>query len=180
MQTTAKDTNKSPHKVQTIAVVLLLLMFAFASLLLIALGASVYEKNVTDMQEVSKDRTALAYVTQKVRQADAKGSIRCGAFPVPWESSYHSDALIFTKEIRGENYDTYLYAYDGSLCELTVRQGSDITPDMGAPILPAEALIVREDEAITGLLHIGIATITDNVPKEQTLKLFVRSARDDE
>lgn len=154
-------------------------MFAFLSLVLISLGASVYERNVSDMQAVSGKRTAFAYVTQKVRQADAEGQVRVGVFPVEVTSSYYGEALIFSREIRDEIYETYLYAYDGSLRELTVRAGTDITPDMGAPILPAEELGVREDDLIKGLLHIELHTITDNLPETQELKLYLRSLEGD-
>ena len=65
-----KSTQKNTHSIQTVAVVLLLLLFAFSSLILVSLGASVYEKNVSDMQGASAERTAYAYLTQKVRQGD--------------------------------------------------------------------------------------------------------------
>ena len=124
-------------------------------------------------------RTAFAYVTQKVRQADEAGRVRAGVFPVEAYSSYYGEALIFTREIRDEIYETYLYAYDGSLRELTVRAGTNITPDMGAAILPAENFGVREDDSTPGLLHVEITTITDNLPETQSLKLYVRSMEAD-
>ena len=157
----------------------MLFTFAFLSLILVSLGASVYERNVSDMQEVAAKRTAFAYVTQKVRQADEAGRVRVGVFPVEVHSSYYGEALIFSREIRGEIYETYLYAYDGSLRELTVRAGGDITPGMGAAILPAELFRVKADETRNGLLHIELHTITDNRPKVQELKLYVRSMEAD-
>ena len=166
-----KTTQKNTHSIQAVAVVLLLLLFAFSSLILVSLGASIYEGNVADMQEVSARRTAYAYLTQKVRQGDVAGRIRIGSFP----GSADMDALIFFREVRGEIYETYLYAFDGSLCELTVRQSAEASPDMGAAIFPVERFSVTEDTQTKGLLHMELISLRDDTPETQTLELYVRS-----
>ena len=165
------NNNQHSHSIQTIAVVVLLLIFAFSSLILVSLGASVYEGNVADMQEVSAKRTAYAYLTQKVRQGDVAGRIRIGSFP----GNAGMDALIFSREVRGEIYATYLYAYDGSLCELTVRQSAEASPDMGAGIFPVESFSVTEDTQTKGLLHMELISPQNDTPETQTLELYVRS-----
>ena len=163
--------HKNTHSIQTVAVVLLLLLFAFSSLILVSLGASVYEKNVSDMQGASAERTAYAYLTQKVRQGDVAGRIRVGSFP----GSEGVDALIFSREIREDIYETYLYAHDGNLCELTVRQSADASPAMGAAIFPVDRFSVTEDAQTKGLLHIELETGKDGPPVTQILELYVRS-----
>ena len=159
------------HSIQTIAVVVLLLIFAFSSLVLVSLGASVYERNVADMQGASAERTAYAYLTQKVRQGDVAGRMRVGSFP----GREDVDALIFSREIREDIYETYLYAHDGSLCELTIRQSANASPDMGAAILPVDHFSITQDEQTKGLLHIELETTEDDLPVTQTLELYVRS-----
>ncbi len=194
MNPTFSTKEKPQHSVQTLAVIVLLFLFAFSALMLIAMGASVYTKNVNDLAALSKKRTAYAYLTQKLRQNDAAGKLRIDHFPMSKEQQAAQtskeaplpDALIIQETLQGNLYETYLYAYDGSLRELTIRQGTEVTPEMGAEIFPAQNLRIIKDETHAGLYRLQLTTVigaaensedsaADTVTDTQELLLQLRS-----
>ncbi len=44
----------------------------------------------------------------------------------------------------GASYTTYIYLYDGNICELTAAEGAKIQADAGTPILEAEEFVPKE------------------------------------
>ena len=70
--------NENRHTIDFLFVIALLFLFAFMAIMLIALGASVYQRNVSLMEKNYETRTSYAYVTEKIRQADATGNLQIG------------------------------------------------------------------------------------------------------
>ena len=68
------NTNKR-HIIDAVFVICLLLLFLISALTVIAIGASIYKKNVAQTSENYAQRVSTAYVTEKIRQSDANGSI---------------------------------------------------------------------------------------------------------
>ena len=82
-------------------------VFAVSALSLVTIGADVYQHTVEDMSVNYESRTAVSYITEKVRQNDAADSILLTTLEnVP--------ALCMVSQLDGDTYCTYLYLYDGS------------------------------------------------------------------
>ena len=123
------DLRKERHVVDLLFVIALMFLFAFSAIMLIALGADVYQKNVDTMQINYDRRTASAYIIQKVRQSDESGSVRIGELK-------GNKALILTNAVGERDYSTWLYLYDGMLCEQLMRSDMTPMPQAGQEILP--------------------------------------------
>jgi hypothetical protein len=133
-----KQDQKKNHTIDTVFVICLLLLFVLSSLSVIAIGASIYKKNVREMGDNSSHRIACAYITEKVRQADEGGQIRV-------EEIFGENALVLTKEIKGVTYNTYIYDYDGNLMELFARSDlGSFYPQSGQKILKVDSFDIEE------------------------------------
>ncbi|MCR4764512.1 MAG: DUF4860 domain-containing protein [Lachnospiraceae bacterium] len=145
------DFRKERHVVDLLFVIALLFLFAFSAIMLIALGADVYQKNVDTTQINYDRRTASAYLIQKVRQADAEGSVRT-------DTLNGTPALVLTKHVGDRDYATWLYLFDGSLREQLLR--ADMTPDpaAGQEILPLHAMEAEMTDAHLLSVHLELAS----------------------
>ncbi|MCH4190832.1 MAG: DUF4860 domain-containing protein [Butyrivibrio sp.] len=120
------------HIIDFLFVTALLFLFAFSTLMLIALGASVYRRNVDQMEANYETRTSFAYITEKIRQADSSGSLSTGSIE-------NIPALLITQENDGISYTTYLYEYNGNLTELLARTDLQLSPQSGRKITPLKS-----------------------------------------
>ena len=102
------------HIIDILFVIALFCLFALSAIFLISIGADIYGKTVNNMESNFDARTALAYVTEKIRQSDQKDQITIGKLD-------DCQALIITSQSADSVYYTYLYEYDGQLKELMVR-----------------------------------------------------------
>ena len=109
-------------------------VFAVSALSLVTIGADVYQHTVEDMGENYESRTAVSYITEKVRQNDTADSILLTTLEdVP--------ALCMVSQPEGDTYCTYLYLYDGHLKELFMKQDASL----GGRVLPAGTDIMKLD-----------------------------------
>ena len=125
------------HMVDVLFVLALFCMFAMCTILLITMGARVYNRTIQNMQHNYEGRTAFAYVTEKIRQADQTAAITIGSF----ESC---PALILTETIEDVDYHIYLYSYNGYLMELMAREDVSLSPSSGQQILAVSAFSVEK------------------------------------
>lgn len=122
------------HIVDVLFVLALFCVFAISALMLVSIGASVYQKTVNNMDYNYNSRTAFSYITEKIRQNDVSGAVHAGTLK-------DRPALILTQEFNGELYDTCLYEYEGYLNELFIRSGQDLGEDTlkaGHPLIPIQ------------------------------------------
>jgi hypothetical protein len=130
--------NKRKHTIDTVFVICLLLLFVLSALSVIAIGASIYKKNVGNMADNSAHRIACAYVTEKVRQADKEGRIDV-------EEVFGENALVLSEEVNGTTYNTYIYDYDGQLMELFARADlGSFYPQSGQKIMSIGSFDVEQ------------------------------------
>ncbi len=109
-------------------VIALFCVFALSAIFLISVGADIYGKTVSHMESNFNSRTAFAYVTEKVRQADSTGAVDIGQLDdIP--------ALTITQTMGDTQYITYLYQYENQLKELMVREDTPLGPAAGQDIL---------------------------------------------
>lgn len=110
-------------------------VFALCVLLVLLSGAQVYRGLTERGEENCASRTAVRYLTTRIRQAE---SVTVGDF-----EGCH--ALIIPEQIDGTTYLTRVYVYDGYLRELYCAESADLQPQDGEKVLPAAKL-----EAILG------------------------------
>lgn len=122
---------ENKHMVDILFVISLFCVFAFSALMLVIIGADVYKKTVSHMDENYSVRTAYAYISEKIRQNDHTDAISVTSFG-------DGDALVLTEHVSGTDYYTYLYLYDGSICELFSDSPVSLGPAAGNRILDCQ------------------------------------------
>lgn len=145
-------------------------VFAVSALVLVTIGADVYRHTVQDMSRNYDARTAIAYMTEKVRQNNTL--LSDGTPAVTLSSVSGEPALVLTEEVDGQAYDTCLYYHDGYLKELYMRRGAYLGEDMldaGQNILELSDLTF--ETVSQNLLSV---TMTTSDGKERQLFLSVR------
>ena len=154
-------------KKKSMSGVLVLLVFAafMVSVLLVLLsGADTVQTLTQRDRRTYHHRTAVQYLTTKVRQSDSRHALRT-------ESFGDGDALVYREELDGESFETRIYCYDGYLYELFCREGYVPEPEFGEKILPADSLSVSD----TGDCFEVRITAGGN---EDTLRCMVRSRKE--
>ena len=109
----------------------LLVLFALASLALVVTGASVYRNTASSMEENYTTRTALAYVAEKIRQNDVAGALEA------------QDHVLCLTQYGEENACLYIYEYQGWLSELLIWEDQEFRPEEGQRLLEVGAFSVE-------------------------------------
>lgn len=92
-------------------------IFTISALIVILFAAKVYQHTVHDAAINYNANTSIAYVREKIHQHD-NGQISLGKF-----KGY--DAIIMKEDLAGTTYATYIYAAEGSLRELFIKDGTE-------------------------------------------------------
>ncbi len=101
------------HTVDILFILALFGAFIVSALLIVVLGARVYQDTVDHASRSFATRTSLAYVTEKIRQHDESNSVSVTEIE-------GQEVLRLAQVYENTSYYTYLYSYDGYLKELTV------------------------------------------------------------
>ena len=118
-------------------------VFAVCVLLVLLYGADCYADLVRRGEETFRSRTAVGYLTTRVRQAES----------VSVTDLEGCDALVFHENTDGLSFVTYVYCYEGFLRELYCAPGASLPPSAGEKIMEAEKLSLL---AADGLLTANI------------------------
>lgn len=142
-------------------------IFAVSALVVVTIGADIYERTVQDMSSNYDSRTAISYVTEKVRRADCLLSDGTGAVSI---SDFSGEpALVLTSEQEGGRFSTLLYYHDGYLKELVMRDGADLGGDAasaGEKILELSALEFD-------FLSDNLLSVSMTLPDGETRQLYL-------
>lgn len=130
-----KKENK--HMIDMLFVLSLFFVFAFSALMLVIIGAGIYKKTVTNMDENFSNRTSYAYVIEKIRQNDYADNLSVTDFD-------GCPALVLSQDISDKTYYTYLYEYDGKLMELFARDPNSLSPEAGQAIIGCDSFQITE------------------------------------
>lgn len=150
------------HMVDFLFTIALFCAFAATSLIVVVIGANVYQSTVRGMNESYALRTSLSYVTQKVRQNDGAGEIRLGELEgIP--------ALVLEDSFDSGDYQTWIYYDDGWLRELFTRANAKITPADGQPVLQLAGFEMEQDQS--GMLTF---TVRDEEGSSAGIRLYPR------
>lgn len=124
---------KNPFQIQQVLTLLTLTVFALCLLLVLLSGASAYDALVDRGEAAYGRRTALQYLTTRLRQAETVEAGRLEG----------CTALVLGEAIDGERYTTHIYCYDGWLRELYAVPGAKLPPQAGEAIVEAESLSLK-------------------------------------
>jgi hypothetical protein len=141
-------------------VLILFLTFTLSALTVVLLGARAYESTQQGMDDNYTVRTALAYVSEKIRQADSQNAISLTKISqIP--------ALALSSSAEEKNYMTYLYYYEGFLRELLIEKSRDFTLEQGSPIAALSSFVI---ESLPG----GFYRLTASSETGSSLSLLIR------
>lgn len=149
--------NERRHMVDVLFVLTLFCVFAVCSILLIAVGAKVYQNTLNSMETHFTSTTSLSYITEKIRQNDYSDKVCIEEFG-------GSDALVLLSEYNDEEYCTYIYSYAGQLKELFTKKNIALSPEAGRNILEISEFSVTEVD--DGLFEI---TLVDASHRSETI-----------
>ncbi len=128
-----------------LAALLVLTTFALCVLLVLLTGTNLYRSLVEEGDEGYLRRTALQYLTTRIRQAE---TAEVGTFE-------GCDVLILREEAGAI---TRVYCFDGWLRELYAVPEAQVSPGDGERLLEAESLsVTREDRLL--MLTLGSDTL---------------------
>ncbi len=140
------------HIIDILFVIALFGIFVLSAVFLISIGASIYTKTMSNMNNNFNSRTAVAYITEKVRHSDSANNISIGTFD-------GNDAIIITSDINGKEYITYIYEFGGKLMELMVRSDIKLSAIAGQKLLDVNDFVI--EPVNSGLAHISLKLDND-------------------
>lgn len=120
---------------------LLFLVFVLCALFTVLTGSKVYENIYTRMEADFAGNISLNYIANKVRQGDEAGSISVRQID-------GTDVLELEQEVEGMEYVTWIYCYDGYICELFTDTESGLGLSDGLPIIECEGLNLEMSQKI--------------------------------
>lgn len=129
---------ENASRMTQVLALLTLTVFALCVLLVLLTGASCYRALVERGEDSYARRTALQYLTTRVRQAE---TVEIGEFE-------GCEGLILEETVDGERYTTRIYCYDGWLRELYTVPGAQVPPKAGTEILEAETLKLSREGSL--------------------------------
>lgn len=130
--------NENHHMVDILFTLALFCVFTASALLVVIIGANVYRSTVTRMQENYSVRTALSYVTEKIRQYDTEDSVDTA------ELSDGTDALLLKESYDGKSFCTYIYEDEGKLMELYIDAAQEPEKSDGRKIMDVDSFTVEK------------------------------------
>jgi hypothetical protein len=134
---------ENPSRMTQVLALLTLTVFALCLLLVLLSGASCYRNLVDRGEESYGRRTAVQYLTTRVRQAQR---VEIGDFE-------GCESLILEETVEDEYYTTKVYCYEGWLRELYTVPGAKLPPNAGTAVLEAENMELSREGS---LLRIGL------------------------
>lgn len=96
-------------------------------------GVQVYRSTTDSMNEHYENNTLLTYLSVKLKHYDKRDGIEIGQVN-------DIDALVFCEVYGNEIYKTYIYCFNGYVCELFTRGNVMPSVELGEKIIPADKL----------------------------------------
>lgn len=149
--------------IDTVFILVLMALFGIISIYVVLIGARQYKSIAERMSENYETRTVSSYLEEKLSQSDVYSSTKV----IMLDST---EALVLTETINEQAYDTYIYAYDGYLWEITVSSGAEISPVSGQKLIQTGDL--HMDKISDQLYQFNI---TDTTGEDYSLYVSLRS-----
>ncbi len=129
----------------TLILTVLACAFAASVLLVLLLGAGIYQSAASSSDAAYSERVCTSYIAEKLRHGDENGAVSLGSFD-------GGEALFLESDDGGVRYTTIIYSHDGWLWELFCEKGADFSREDGVKIIEVRA--VHFSEAEPGLFSI--------------------------
>ena len=160
------NNSRPKHQLSGLLALLLFAVFAVCILSVLLAGTQIYQRLTQRDDAAYSHRTAVQYLSTKVRQSDCMGMIHvedfCGA-----------DALVLTEELEGEVFQTRIYCHDGWLYELFSPEGLEALPEDGEPLLPLQSMDLTLSEQLLQF------SLTESDGTNTDFRLALRSTQED-
>lgn len=146
-----KTDKKSRSGAEQLYPALLFFVFLLCTVFTILIGSRVYE-NIRERDRLSFETdTALAYITNKVRQGDIADSIAV-------REENGQQFLVFTSVFDGIEYETLIYHMDGGLYELFALAENDLDVTAGQRIMDCDVMqfALEKTSDDNSMLHITL------------------------
>lgn len=140
------NNSNSKHSLSSLMALLLFAVFAVSILSVLLAGTQVYRRITERDAAAYAHRTAVQYLSTKVRQSDASGMVGV-------EDFCGTDALVLTEDLDGEVFLTRIYCHNGYLYELFSPADLEAMPEDGEQLLPLRSLDL---ELAQNLLRISL------------------------
>ena len=127
---------ENPFRITRVLSLLTMTVFSLCVLLVLLTAADCYRSLVNRGEAAYARRTALQYLTTRVRQAE---TVETGMLE-------DCEALILTETVEGAGYTTYIYCYEGWLRELYTVPGAKLPPQGGEAVLEAEVFSPKREK----------------------------------
>lgn len=123
----------------TVFALVLLTLFAVLALFLVLIGGNAYRSTVSRMDKNNELRTSVSYVANKVRAAGKDASLR---------KVDGVDALVLRERGGDTVYCTYIYYYDGALCEYYAAADDPFSPEDGEELIESAGVAFEERDGV--------------------------------
>lgn len=135
-----KSRRQNMHLIDFVFTIAIFAVFTASALLAVIIGANAYKSISSNMKANYNERTALAYVSEKVRQHDVAGSIEV--------AELDSISCLMLHDTYGDQtYTTYIYQNDGYLCELFTNDKLGFAASDGERIMELRSFKAAEVDA---------------------------------
>lgn len=146
-----KRTNHSRGGAEQLFPALLFFVFLLCTIFTILIGSRVYE-NIRERDNASfHTDTALAYMTNKVRQGDMANAVSI-------REDNGCQVLVLTSDYDGILFETWIYQMDGALWELFTQKDSGVDIYSGQMIMECDpvSFALETNEHGTAFLTISL------------------------
>lgn len=156
---------RSRHVIDFIFPIALFFVFAASSLVVLILAADIYGSTTNQLQANDENRTALSYISEKIRQNDAGGALEIATVE-------GIECLALAADYNDVPYTTYIYEYEGMLKELFARDDASVSLKDGKDIMEISSLtILQIDDRLYQFITV------DSQDREDSLVVSERSVQ---
>lgn len=125
------------HVIDLVFPIAVFFVFAASALAVLMLAANIYGEQTTDADGNFTARIPLSYISEKIRQNDTNGSVSI-------QTLEGQDCLAMESNYNDVRYVTYIYAHEGMLKELFIRQDVDAHLTDGKNIMAIQDFTMDE------------------------------------
>lgn len=123
--------NINQFSFQFIFVMLLYLIIVILSVMIISLGKNIYDNINEDRNTNYEIRVSLSYIANKIRQSDKNEAVEI-------KELHGVNAVVINEAYDEENYQTWIYFYDGAIYEMFTDENSTFELSDGMKVIEAD------------------------------------------
>ncbi len=155
--------NERNRSADTVFALILLTLFAVLALLLVIIGGNAYRATVERTERNNQLRTSVSYIANKVRAAGKDAELKN-------VDGVHT--LVLREQSETGTYVTYIYEYNGSLCEFYGAEDDMFSPADGEALVKSSGIDFAEQD--------GILTISAVQSNGQNMQICIRLRQNEE